>query len=113
MSASESEERTATYPRVKARAEVEAAWPWLTTPHPVRDTTELPAGTDVISVREQTEHLYVIEKNLAAKGVPQDLIRLGFLILHRQEPQAFGAWSDHCAVAYAAVLDVDRRADAQ
>jgi hypothetical protein len=107
------EERLPRYSRVEARAAVEAAWPWLVKPHPVHNTTELPAGTEIISVREQTEHLYVIEKNLAARGVPQDLIRLGFLILHRQQPQSFAVWADNCAVAYAAVLDVDRRADAQ
>ncbi|SDL34059.1 hypothetical protein SAMN05428985_11529 [Nocardioides sp. YR527] len=100
------------FSRVEARDRVEAAWPWLTKPNPLRDATGLPAGTDIISVREQTEHLYIIEKELAGRGVPADLIRLGFLILHRQRPMPFGVWCDDCAVAYAAVLDVDRRADA-
>lgn len=97
--------------RREAAAEVDAAW--LQLQHAARRAEGLPVGTDVISVREQTEHLTAIEQVLSGRGIPEELIRLGFLILHRMQPMPYGVWADHCAVAYAAVLRADRHEDAR
>lgn len=75
--------------------------------------TPLPEETDIITVREQTDHLWVIEAELTNRGVPVEITRLGFLTLHRQQPQPYGLWAENCAAAYAAVLDFDRREDAR
>ena len=91
----------------RAAAAVRAAWP-------TRDGyPALPADTDTITVRMQTEQLYELEKDLTGRGVAEDLVRLGFLVLHRQQPQPYGTWAENCAAAYAAVLDYDRNEDAR
>lgn len=99
--------------RREAAAAVDAAWLRLATQRPASRAEGLPAGADVISVREQTEHLTAIEQALSGRGIPEQLIRLGFLILHRMQPMPYGIWADHCAVAYAAVLKTDRHEDAR
>lgn len=93
-----------THRHEQATAAVTNTWPDRIGP--------VPDGTETISVRAQTEHLAEIEKDLTGRGVPEDLIRLGFLILHRQQPQPYGIWAENCAAAYAAVLEYDRRQDA-
>lgn len=85
-------------PRLRARVRCNSLW----------RLTALPEFTDPISVREQTEHLYNIENDLRARGVPDDLIKIGCLMLHRLDPQVYGVWAGHCEVVYETVLEYAR-----
>lgn len=89
----------------QATAAVTNAWP--------DRIGSVPGCTETISVRAQTEHLAEIEKDLTSRGVPEQLISLGFLVLHRMQPMPYGVWAEHCSAAYAAVLAYDRHQDAQ
>lgn len=51
-----------------------------------------PETGDVVSVRAQTEHLYVVERYLRERGVPEERIEEHFLALHRCPPLPLQVW---------------------